>query len=625
MEPTPTPENGRQSRGLARFWPVHGMPVPVQRQSDEDRGTRPPGDGGAGGRQQADGPERTDGPGTGRSGAQRMTGSHPQQSSPAGTPQGQETPFPARQVSGPHGSEPQGSGQHGSGQHGSGQHGSAQHGSAQHGSAQHGSGQHGSGQHGSGQHGSGLVPANGRPGGSQSPEARSGQEAGAQSIAGAPGDRQERTNEPTGFGPSTGHPALTNDTQMVALGSRRGLFGTDGEQADEPAAPNGAQPRGRAGNEPGYPVDGERTPPAHRNGDVPRHGSVPSGPPANGLPGAAPDRLPPAVSPAAGSSPVRPVSPGVSPVRPVSAAGPLGMGAPGTGALGNGPADNGALGNGQQGNGQHGNGQHGNGRHGNGSQGGDPWGNDPLGRHPFGGGPLGAGSMSSDAGSSGVPGSGRASAGSSAPLPVSAAPVVSPASRPVSSQPVPVVRADTAPVDLPGTEVPPRDGSADPVGDRDRVPASGRVEMPGRVAMSGRRSHDQDGYDTRSDRPPAATRRSTGPDDARDRPDPVAGVSEHPMRPGDVEQTRITFWDDAATRQFHEEWHEVKAQFVDDPVAALTRAHDLLTEAVHELTESLLAERDDLDPLRRTSTPDTESMRMAMRGYREFLDRIMAL
>ena len=36
MEPTSSPDNGRQSRGLARFWPVHGMPAPVQRQSDED-------------------------------------------------------------------------------------------------------------------------------------------------------------------------------------------------------------------------------------------------------------------------------------------------------------------------------------------------------------------------------------------------------------------------------------------------------------------------------------------------------------------------------------------------------------------------------------------------------------
>jgi hypothetical protein len=86
-----------------------------------------------------------------------------------------------------------------------------------------------------------------------------------------------------------------------------------------------------------------------------------------------------------------------------------------------------------------------------------------------------------------------------------------------------------------------------------------------------------------------------------------------------------TIWDEDAARHFRAAWHEVKAEFVDDPVTALTRAHDLLTDAVNELTEVLLAERDELDPLRGTETPDTESMRMAMRGYREYLDRILSL
>ena len=67
------------------------------------------------------------------------------------------------------------------------------------------------------------------------------------------------------------------------------------------------------------------------------------------------------------------------------------------------------------------------------------------------------------------------------------------------------------------------------------------------------------------------------------------------------------------------------ARWISHPVTALTRAHDLLTDAVNELTEALLAERDELDPLRGTGTTDTESMRMAMRGYREFLDRILSL
>ncbi|GLW27147.1 hypothetical protein [Actinoplanes regularis] len=88
---------------------------------------------------------------------------------------------------------------------------------------------------------------------------------------------------------------------------------------------------------------------------------------------------------------------------------------------------------------------------------------------------------------------------------------------------------------------------------------------------------------------------------------------------------RATIWDDDAARHFRAAWHEVKAEFVDDPVNALTRAHDLLTDAVNELTEVLLAERDELDPLRGTGTTDTESMRMAMRNYREFLDRILSL
>ncbi|BBH66990.1 hypothetical protein ACTI_36750 [Actinoplanes sp. OR16] len=100
-------------------------------------------------------------------------------------------------------------------------------------------------------------------------------------------------------------------------------------------------------------------------------------------------------------------------------------------------------------------------------------------------------------------------------------------------------------------------------------------------------------------------------------------AAEEESAAGETEITR-TVWDEDAARHFRAAWHEVKAEFVDDPVNALTRAHDLLTDAVNELTEVLLAERDDLDPLR-GGTPDTESMRMAMRNYREFLERILSL
>jgi hypothetical protein len=122
------------------------------------------------------------------------------------------------------------------------------------------------------------------------------------------------------------------------------------------------------------------------------------------------------------------------------------------------------------------------------------------------------------------------------------------------------------------------------------------------------------------DAEPARRGRRAAPD-----PEDDAFPGDQELRPGDVAAGSIAFWDDDATRHFRAAGHEVKAEFVDDPVGALTRAHDLLTDAVNELTEALLAERDELDPLRGTATPDTESMRMAMRGYREFLDRILAL
>ena len=138
-----------------------------------------------------------------------------------------------------------------------------------------------------------------------------------------------------------------------------------------------------------------------------------------------------------------------------------------------------------------------------------------------------------------------------------------------------------------------------------RPAAAGSATVPVSGSGGGRRSRDEQTADQAAEQAPAAT-----------------GT---PKRPGDVTDHAITFWSESASEQFRADWHEVKAQFVDDPVAALTRAHDLLTEAVHELTESMLAERDDLDPLRGAAKPDTESMRMAMRGYREFLDRILAL
>ena len=98
-----------------------------------------------------------------------------------------------------------------------------------------------------------------------------------------------------------------------------------------------------------------------------------------------------------------------------------------------------------------------------------------------------------------------------------------------------------------------------------------------------------------------------------------------PLRPGDVQQSTLAVWSEPSAQRFRDDWHEVKALFVDEPVEALAQAGALVTAAVNEVTAALLSEQERLDPLRDSTAPDTETMRIAMRRYREFLDRILEL
>ena len=90
-------------------------------------------------------------------------------------------------------------------------------------------------------------------------------------------------------------------------------------------------------------------------------------------------------------------------------------------------------------------------------------------------------------------------------------------------------------------------------------------------------------------------------------------------------ETPIAVWSEDAARRFRDEWQVVAARFVDEPEAALTQAQALVSGAVHTLAETLLAEQVDLDPRRQAERPDTEAMRVAMRRYRDFLERVLAL
>jgi len=99
-----------------------------------------------------------------------------------------------------------------------------------------------------------------------------------------------------------------------------------------------------------------------------------------------------------------------------------------------------------------------------------------------------------------------------------------------------------------------------------------------------------------------------------------------PLRPGDVAQTSIAIWQPDALAAIREQIREVQARFVDEPAEAVAQIRALVSDAVHTLADALLAEQlGSIDPHQRTDHPDTESLRVALRRYREFLDRVLAL
>jgi hypothetical protein len=84
-------------------------------------------------------------------------------------------------------------------------------------------------------------------------------------------------------------------------------------------------------------------------------------------------------------------------------------------------------------------------------------------------------------------------------------------------------------------------------------------------------------------------------------------------------------FDPAEAERFRERWHEVQSAFVDDPGGAVRRADELAAEAAEALGRALAARRRSLsDGLDGGAGADTERLRLALRGYRDLLDRVCA-
>jgi hypothetical protein len=96
------------------------------------------------------------------------------------------------------------------------------------------------------------------------------------------------------------------------------------------------------------------------------------------------------------------------------------------------------------------------------------------------------------------------------------------------------------------------------------------------------------------------------------------------MSEGD-EQLAPLFASDVAS-EFRSRWDAVQIGFVDDPKQAVRQADELVAQVMKSLAESFSSERARFESqLEQKDSASTENMRVALRRYRSFFQRLLSL
>jgi hypothetical protein len=81
-----------------------------------------------------------------------------------------------------------------------------------------------------------------------------------------------------------------------------------------------------------------------------------------------------------------------------------------------------------------------------------------------------------------------------------------------------------------------------------------------------------------------------------------------------------------ATTDFRARWDLVQRSFVDNPQEAVSAGDELVAQVIKSLTETFSTQRSELESeLNETDRSSTENLRLALRRYRSFFERLLAI
>ena len=77
--------------------------------------------------------------------------------------------------------------------------------------------------------------------------------------------------------------------------------------------------------------------------------------------------------------------------------------------------------------------------------------------------------------------------------------------------------------------------------------------------------------------------------------------------------------------QFRSQWLEIQSRFVDDPSVSVKDADELVASIIKNITRTFADKRTSMETQWKSGDVSTEDLRVALKRYRSFFDRLLTL
>ena len=97
-------------------------------------------------------------------------------------------------------------------------------------------------------------------------------------------------------------------------------------------------------------------------------------------------------------------------------------------------------------------------------------------------------------------------------------------------------------------------------------------------------------------------------------------------QPNSMDEGLEPMFEEEAAEKFRSRWLSIQSQFVDDPRNAVKQADELVADIIKNVTMNFSNRRVDLEKQWNSGeNVDTEDMRLALKRYRSFFERLLTL